>query len=45
MQVRLGAVANVITVDGPADIQRVGQQRVVVVSAEPNQVILRVRLQ
>ena len=35
VQVRLGAVANVITVDGPADIQRVGQQRVVVVSAEP----------
>ena len=35
VQVRLGAVANVITVDGPADIQRMGQQRVVVVSAEP----------
>ena len=35
VQVRLGAVAKVITVDGPADIQRVGQQRVVVVSAEP----------
>ena len=32
VQVRLGAVASVITVDGPADIQRVGQQRVVVVS-------------
>ena len=40
---RLGAVANVITVDGPADIQRVGQQRVVVVSAEPRSGDLAVR--
>ena len=35
VQVRLGTVARVETVQGPADIQRVGQQRVVIVSAEP----------